>query len=79
MEQMEEYKKTLASLSLQIDRGEQLVSGLGGEKVRWSASQLHLEDMYEKLVGDCLMAAAFTSFLGPYPNDYRMDINSEIF
>jgi len=30
--------------------------------------------MYEKLVGDCLMAAAFTSFMGPYPNDYRLDI-----
>lgn len=34
--------------------------------------------MYEKLVGDCLMAAAFTSFMGPYPNDYRIDINTDI-
>lgn len=78
MDQMEIYKNTLAKLSLQIDRGEMLVSGLGGEKVRWSASQIHLEDMYEKLVGDCLMAAAFTSFMGPYPNDYRIDISTDI-
>jgi dynein heavy chain len=38
MDQMDIYKNTLAKLSLQIDRGEMLVSGLGGEKVRWSAS-----------------------------------------
>lgn len=34
--------------------------------------------MYEKLVGDCLMAAAFSSFMGPYPNDYRIKINEEV-
>jgi len=79
MEQMQVYKDTLAKLSLQIDRGEMLVSGLGGEKVRWSATQLHLEDMYEKLVGDCFMAAAFNSFMGPYPNDYRIEINKDMF
>lgn len=78
MDQMDIYKRTLEKLSLQIDRGEMLVSGLGGEKVRWSASQIHLEDMYEKLVGDCLMAAAFTSFMGPYPNDYRTEINAAV-
>lgn len=34
--------------------------------------------MYDKLVGDCLMAAAFSSFMGPYPNDYRIEINNEM-
>lgn len=38
MEQMDIYKRQLEKLSIQIDRGEMLVSGLGGEKVRWSAS-----------------------------------------
>lgn len=55
-----------------------LVSGLGGEKIRWSASQLELEDAYTKLVGDCLMAASFMCFMGPYPNDYRIEINKKI-
>lgn len=38
MRQMDIFKKQLEKLSLQIDRGEMLVAGLGGEKVRWSAS-----------------------------------------
>jgi len=54
------------------------VSGLSGERIRWSASQLNLEDLYEKLVGDCLLAAGFMSFLGPYPNDYRIEIYQEL-
>jgi dynein heavy chain len=36
--EMEGFKKQLAELSVKIDRGEMLVSGLGGEKIRWSAS-----------------------------------------
>jgi len=35
-----EFKAQLSSLSIKIDRGEMLVSGLGGEKIRWSASQI---------------------------------------
>ena len=77
-EQLAEYQRQITLLSLQIDRGEQLVSGLGGEKTRWSASQLSLEDVYEKLVGDCLMAAGLISFMGPYPNDYRLEIAKDI-
>jgi len=35
MKQMEDFRLLLEQLSLKIDRGEQLVSGLGGEKTRW--------------------------------------------
>jgi len=29
-------------------------------------------------VGDCLIAAAFLCFMGPYPNDYRIEINKAV-
>jgi len=35
VQQMEDFRKLLEQLSLKIDRGEQLVQGLGGEKTRW--------------------------------------------
>jgi len=35
VQQMEDYRRLLEQLSLKIDRGEQLVQGLGGEKTRW--------------------------------------------
>jgi hypothetical protein len=34
--------------------------------------------MYLKLVGDCLLASAFTCFVGPYPSEYRTEINLKI-
>jgi dynein heavy chain len=74
MKQLDEYQKEIAKLSLAIDRGEQLVSGLSGEKTRWTASQLMYEEISEKLVGDCLMAAGLISFMGPYPSSYRKEI-----
>jgi dynein heavy chain len=78
MKQLDEYQKEIAKLSLAIDRGEQLVSGLSGEKTRWTASQLMYEEISEKLVGDCLMAAGLISFMGPYPSSYRKEITTEI-
>jgi dynein heavy chain len=78
MAQLEEFVKEITKLSLAIDRGEQLVSGLSGEKTRWTASQLMYEEISEKLVGDCLMAAGLISFMGPYPNNYREEITKEI-
>jgi len=74
MRMMEDFKKKLQTLSVKIDRGEQLVSGLSGEKIRWNATQHQLEEAFEKLVGDCLVASAFLCFVGPYPSDYRIEI-----
>jgi dynein heavy chain, axonemal len=68
---MSAYKAELDDLQTKIDRGEQLVSGLGGEKTRWEASLIDLESQYDKLVGDCILAAAFMSYCGPFPSEYR--------
>lgn len=44
---------------------------MSGEKTRWEASLIELDDQYEKLVGDCILAAAFMSYCGPFPSEYR--------
>jgi dynein heavy chain len=36
------------------------------------------EEVAEKLVGDCLIAAGLISFMGPYPQNYRAEITKEI-
>ena len=69
--EMSGYKLELDELQTKIDRGEQLVTGLAGEKMRWEASLIDLDDQYEKLVGDCVLAAAFMSYCGPFPSEYR--------
>ena len=71
MADMSSYKKELEDLQTKIDRGDKLITGLSGEKTRWEASLIELDDQYDKLVGDCILAAAFMSYCGPFPSEYR--------
>jgi len=68
---MAAFKAELNSLQVKIDRGDKLISGLSGEKTRWEATLIELDEQYEKLIGDCILAAAFMSYCGPFPSEYR--------
>lgn len=68
---MSKYKAELDALQVKIERGEKLVSGLAGEKTRWEATLIELDETYEQLIGDCILAAAFMSYCGPFPSEYR--------
>jgi len=50
------------------------VTGLADEKVRWEASLVNLDLDYVNLIGDCLLSAAFMSYCGPFPSEYRNDL-----
>lgn len=41
---MAAYKAELDSLQVKIDRGDKLISGLSGEKTRWEATLIDLDD-----------------------------------
>jgi len=68
---MKKLKEELDNLQVKIDRGDKLVSGLAGEKTRWEASLIILDEDFDQLVGNCVLAAAFMSYCGPFPSDYR--------
>ena len=53
-------------------------SGLAGEKIRWEASAENLEDSMGYLVGDCLVASAFLSYMGPFLSNYRDEMVEKI-
>jgi hypothetical protein len=57
-----------------LQRAEKLVLGLAGEKSRWEASIGNLEQQIGRLPGDCLVAAAFLSYAGPFPSEYREEL-----
>jgi dynein heavy chain len=48
-----------------------LISSLGGEKVRWKADESSFADNKKKLVGDVALSCAFVSYLGPFNQDFR--------
>uniref|UniRef100_A0A8B9LG94 Dynein, axonemal, heavy chain 7 n=1 Tax=Astyanax mexicanus TaxID=7994 RepID=A0A8B9LG94_ASTMX len=75
---LEETKNKKADLENQVelcskklDRAEQLIGGLGGEKTRWSETALNLGELYNNLTGDILISAAIVAYLGAFTSSYR--------
>ena len=61
-----------------LHRAGMLVDGLAGEKIRWTASAERLEESIAYLPGDCLIAAAFLSYMGPFLSNYRDEMVEKI-
>ncbi|CAH3028713.1 unnamed protein product, partial [Porites evermanni] len=53
---------------------DKLISGLGSEKVRWTEDLEELKLQRVRLLGDCLLASAFLSYLGAFTWDFRRDM-----
>ena len=52
-------------------RAEKMISGLEGEKVRWTETVEKLTIQSGFLIGDCLIAAGMVSYAGPFISQYR--------
>ena len=74
----EELRKSSELTQLRLERAGKLLSGLAGEKVRWEESAGILEGAVGFLVGDCLIASAFTSYMGPFLSDYRDNLVKKV-
>lgn len=57
--------------SKKLDRAEQLIGGLGGEKTRWSEMAVNLGEIYNNLTGDILISAGIVAYLGAFTSSYR--------
>ncbi|CAH1117610.1 unnamed protein product [Phaedon cochleariae] len=56
---------------LKLQRAEELIGGLGGEKERWKAIAKELGEKYYLLTGDILIAAGVVAYLGPFTMQFR--------
>ncbi|KAM9855172.1 dynein axonemal heavy chain 2-like [Aulostomus maculatus] len=59
---------------VQMDRADKLLTGLAGESIRWKERVAGLEENMGYLVGDCLLAASFLSYMGPFLSNYRKEL-----
>ncbi|XP_035507000.1 dynein axonemal heavy chain 7 isoform X2 [Scophthalmus maximus] len=59
--------------SKKLERAEQLIGGLGGEKTRWSEMAFNLGELYNNLTGDILISAGIVAYLGAFTSSYRQD------
>ncbi|KAI9197259.1 dynein heavy chain and region D6 of dynein motor-domain-containing protein [Polychytrium aggregatum] len=68
----EKLRKDSEETEIKLNRAEQLVSGLSGERDRWEQSIKNYDEAMRYLPGDCLMAAGFLSYAGPFNSTYRV-------
>ncbi|XP_037533396.1 dynein heavy chain 2, axonemal [Nematolebias whitei] len=67
-------KKKSDEMEMKLDRADKLVMGLAGERIRWEERVTGLEENMGYLVGDCLLAASFLSYMGPFLSNYRDEL-----
>eukprot|EP00727_Mastigamoeba_balamuthi_P014495 m51a1_g9670 putative dynein heavy chain axonemal (5182) ;mRNA; r:1243469-1265072 len=58
---------------VKINRASRLITGLSSERSRWETSIAQYRDSIAHLPGDCLIAAAYMSYAGPFQYEYRQD------
>ncbi|XP_033097643.1 dynein heavy chain 7, axonemal-like isoform X2 [Anneissia japonica] len=83
---LEANKKKKVDLENQIDlcskkleRAEQLISGLGGEKDRWKKTAAELGELYVNLTGDVLISSGLVAYLGAFTSVFRQEQIQEWF
>jgi dynein heavy chain len=77
----EEKKKALEDKKedcvQKLDRAEKLISGLGGEKTRWTAASQRLGELYTNLTGDVLLSSGVIAYLGAFTATFRREVVAE--
>ncbi|XP_026150549.1 dynein heavy chain 7, axonemal isoform X2 [Mastacembelus armatus] len=59
--------------SKKLERAEQLIGGLGGEKTRWNEMAFNLGELYKNLTGNILISAGIVAYLGAFTSSYRQE------
>uniref|UniRef100_A0A8D2M3G4 Dynein axonemal heavy chain 3 n=1 Tax=Zonotrichia albicollis TaxID=44394 RepID=A0A8D2M3G4_ZONAL len=72
-----ELENNIERCSLKLVRAEQLISGLGGEKDRWTEAARLLGIQYIDLVGDVLLSSGTVAYLGAFTVDYRLQCQKQ--
>uniref|UniRef100_A0A5F8GCZ7 Dynein axonemal heavy chain 3 n=1 Tax=Monodelphis domestica TaxID=13616 RepID=A0A5F8GCZ7_MONDO len=63
--------------SQKLIRAEKLISGLGGEKDRWTEAARLLGIRYINLTGDVLLSSGTVAYLGAFTVDYRTECQNQ--
>jgi dynein heavy chain len=67
-----------AATRRKMENAATLMGALGGEEMRWIEQNATLHAAEHRLIGDCALACAFLSYLGPFNRAYREQLMTEI-
>lgn len=71
MAQKQALEDDAAATQKKMDSANALIGALAGEEVRWTAQSKEFDQTIQRLTGDCAMASAFVSYLGPFNREFR--------
>jgi dynein heavy chain len=77
MKEKNDLAEEAAVMQRRLDAADKLIGGLGGEITRWKADLVVLRDNRERLVGDCMLGAAFLSYTGAFTFQFRHTMVNE--
>ncbi|NXW95358.1 DYH3 protein, partial [Alopecoenas beccarii] len=77
IDRKKELENNIELCSQKILRAEQLISGLGGEKDRWTEAARLLGIRYVDLIGDVLLSSGTVAYLGAFTVDYRLKCQNQ--
>lgn len=66
-----ELEDDIDMCSQKLARAEILISGLSGEKCKWSQTAKDLQSTLDNAIGDVLLSSGVVSYLGAFTVDYR--------
>jgi len=61
-------------LQRRLVAADKLISGLYSENERWQRELHDLQEDMEKIIGNCLLSAAFFAYSGPFSYEFRNDM-----
>lgn len=73
-EELTELQLRASLMEKRLSAASKLIKGLTGERTRWTDDVCTLRERGTRLVGDCLLASSFLSYMGAFTADYRSDL-----
>ena len=74
-----ELQAKIDDCNVKLERAEKIISGLAGEKQRWTDTVAKLTNEFELLVGNALIAAGMIAYSGPFTASFRAALELEWF
>lgn len=71
MAQKQALEEDAAATQKKMDSANALISALAGEETRWTEQSKEFDATIQRLTGDCCIASAFVSYLGPFNKEFR--------
>ncbi|CAG9462434.1 unnamed protein product [Pedinophyceae sp. YPF-701] len=71
MREKQALEDQAAACSRKMDAAANLLHALAGEETRWNQQSAEFDDQIRRLTGDCAVASAFVSYLGPFNKEFR--------